>query len=222
MFLGRPLTGRRKRQKQDRELRILRSAGYLFGAKGYSQTTMEDVAAGAQLAVGTLYNYFRSKQELLLAIGQRETEDQLAGGRTILDDPPADPVDALAGLIEFYASMLEHQGRRLWREFLAVIIAEAETLGAQATQHDRQLVAQLRALVEALQARGAVSAHVKPRDAAVTLYGVYLTWLNLFVISEDMTMGRLRAGVRRGTATVVRGLLPQPGKAAASPAEVSR
>ena len=91
------MTGRRERQKQDRERRILRSAGYLFGAKGYSQTTMEDVAANAQLAVGTLYNYFRSKQELLLAIGQRETEDQLAGGRRILDDPPEDPVDALAG-----------------------------------------------------------------------------------------------------------------------------
>lgn len=202
------MVGRRERQKRDRERRILRAAGYFFGTKGYAQTTMEDVAASADLAVGTLYNYFRSKQELLLAIGQRETQDQLAGGQRILDAPPEDPVDAAARLIEFYASMLEQQGRKLWREFIAVMIAEAGTVGAEATQHDRQLIAQLRSLVEGLQARGAVSAHVNPHHAAIALYGVYFTWLNLFVISEDMTMERLRAGVRRGSAIVMQGLLP--------------
>ena len=136
--------------------------------------------------------------------------------------PTPAPVDAAARLIEFYASMLEQQGRTLWREFMAVMIAEAGTVGAEATQHDRQLIGQLRSLLEGLQARGAVSGHVNPHHAAIALYGVYFTWLNLFVISEDMTMERLRVGVRRGSAIVMQGLLRGRREASSALVEDSR
>ena len=66
--------GRRDRQKQEREHRIVQAAGELFARKGYSDVAMEDVAARAGLAVGTIYNYFPSKSALLLAIVRRETE----------------------------------------------------------------------------------------------------------------------------------------------------
>ena len=71
------MSGRREQQKRSREGRILRAAARHFAARGYAATAMEDVAESAGLAVGTLYNYFRSKPELLLAILHRETEELL-------------------------------------------------------------------------------------------------------------------------------------------------
>ena len=65
--------GLRARQKQERERRILKAAEQLFARKGFAGVAMEDVAARAGLAVGTLYNYFPSKLALLLAILRRET-----------------------------------------------------------------------------------------------------------------------------------------------------
>ena len=50
---------------------------------------MEDVAARAGLAVGTIYNYFPSKSDLLLAIIRRETESLVARGQKILTIRPA-------------------------------------------------------------------------------------------------------------------------------------
>ena len=86
--------GLRDRQKRGRERRIVKAAEKLFARKGYAEVAMEDVAARAGLAVGTIYNYFPSKSALLLAIVRSETESLLARGRKILDDPPRDAVAA--------------------------------------------------------------------------------------------------------------------------------
>jgi AcrR family transcriptional regulator len=199
---------RREQQKRDRERRILRTAARLFGTKGYAETTMEDVAASADLAVGTLYNYFRSKPELLLAILRRETEDLLAAGQQVVDDPPDDPADAIAALIETYLGLFEHHGRKLWRDLLAAAIADPGTIGAAAFQADLRLIAQLSLLLEKLQARGLLGAHVEPGRAAITIYSIYFTWFSVFLVGEDVTIERLHQEIRRGTEIAMCGLLP--------------
>jgi AcrR family transcriptional regulator len=171
---------------------------------------MEDVAASADLAVGTLYNYFRSKSELLLAILRRETEDLLAAGQQVVDDPPDDPADAIAALIETYLGVFEHQSRKLWRDLLAAAIADPGAIGAAAFQADLRLIAQLSLLLEKLQAHGLLGAHVEPGRAAITIYSIYFTWFSVFLVGEDMTIERLHQEIRRGIEIAMCGLLPLP------------
>jgi AcrR family transcriptional regulator len=199
---------RREQQKRDRERRILRSAARRFGTKGYAGTAMEDVAASANLAVGTLYNYFRSKSELLLAILRRETEDLLAAGQQVVDEPPDDPADAIAALTETYLRVFEHHGRRLWRDLFAAAIADPSAIGAAAFEADLRLIAQLSVLLEKLQAHRLIGTHVEPGRAAITIYSIYFTWFSVFLVSEDMTIERLREEIRRGTEIAIHGLLP--------------
>lgn len=45
--------------------RVLNSASSLFIVPGFSETKMQDIAKGANLAVGTLYSMFKSKDDLL-------------------------------------------------------------------------------------------------------------------------------------------------------------
>ena len=108
--------GRRERQKQDRERRILAAARRLFDRKGYDATSMENVAARAGLAVGTLYNYFPSKEELLFAISRADTEPLLRIGEAILADLPDDPAEAIGALTEVMVQGITAGERRLWRE----------------------------------------------------------------------------------------------------------
>jgi AcrR family transcriptional regulator len=199
---------RREQQKRGRERRILRAAVRLFGTKGYAETAMEDVAATAGLAVGTLYNYFRSKSELLLTILQRETEELLAAGQRVVDHPPDDPADAVAALIETYTGVFVHHDQKLWRDFLAAAISAPATVGAAAFKADLRLIGQLALLLEKLRARGVVGAHVEGGRAAITLYSIYFTWFSAFLVSEGMTLERLREEIRRGTEIAMRGLLP--------------
>lgn len=59
---------RRAREKETRKQAILDSAKALFARKGFENTTMDEVAREAELAKGTLYLYFKSKEELLYSL----------------------------------------------------------------------------------------------------------------------------------------------------------
>lgn len=60
--------GRRELNKLQCRERILKMSRRLFTAKGYEDTTMEDIAEAAEVSKATLYNYFASKESLLLGI----------------------------------------------------------------------------------------------------------------------------------------------------------
>jgi len=73
------MTGLREKKKSERKDRIFSAAVELFNEKGFSKTSMQDIADKADLAVGTLYNYFPSKNDLLLDIMQEKMELTITG-----------------------------------------------------------------------------------------------------------------------------------------------
>lgn len=60
-----PLPGRRLRKREETAERLVDTAFTLFTAHGYEAVTMEQIAAAADVAKGTLYNYFPVKEALL-------------------------------------------------------------------------------------------------------------------------------------------------------------
>lgn len=72
---GRP--ARRERQMAARLEQILDAAARLFAERGFHRTTTRDIAEAADVAEGTLYNYFETKNDLLFAILSRLSESEL-------------------------------------------------------------------------------------------------------------------------------------------------
>jgi len=198
--------GLRDRQKQQRERRIVKAAEKLFARKGYAEVAMEDVAASAGLAVGTIYNYFPSKSALLLAIVKGETESLLARGKKILDDPPRDPVAAACALTEIFLDDFTRDDRRLWRELLGAAIAEPTTVGRRLFDGDAQLVSQLESLLEQYRTIGVLASDIEPVPAATVLYGVCFTWMTAYLMNDAISPEMARNEISRGTAIAMRGL----------------
>jgi TetR/AcrR family transcriptional regulator len=59
---------RREREKDERREEIISAAEKVFFRKGLSETTMDEVAEAAELSKGTLYLYYKSKEDLYLAV----------------------------------------------------------------------------------------------------------------------------------------------------------
>ena len=199
--------GLRDRQKQERERRILKAAERLFARKGYPAVAMEDVAARAGLAVGTIYNYFPSKPALLLAIVRRETQSVLERGRKILDDPPDDPLAAVSAFTDIFLDDFTRDDRRLWRELFGAAIANPSIVGRRLFEADTQLVAQLAALLDRYRVAGIVAADTEPLATATVLYGVCFTWMTAYLMNDDIDAETVRDEIHRGTAIAMRGLL---------------
>jgi AcrR family transcriptional regulator len=95
----------------------LKEAGLgLFGERGYGESSVDDVARRAKLPVGTFYQHFRSKRQLLIVL-----MDDLLEGLGRLNLEPRRPPSVRAGLREMLASAFSRDLRylgayRAWQE----------------------------------------------------------------------------------------------------------
>lgn len=62
---------RKEREKQQRREEIMQAAEEVFFSKGFEKSTMDDVAEKAELSKGTLYLYFKSKEDLHMAVARK-------------------------------------------------------------------------------------------------------------------------------------------------------
>jgi len=64
--------GRRQRRSAETRERLFRAALDLFAKKGFAKTTVEDITEAADVGKGTFFNYFPSKDHILLAFGEMQ------------------------------------------------------------------------------------------------------------------------------------------------------
>ena len=109
-------TGLRTRQKSRRRREILDQARHLFETLGYDATTMARIAQAAEVSTPTVFNYFGSKDELIIGL---VLEGHEAGREALLQwHPDADlPLgDMLGDLMCRYLELtMDIAGKRVWR-----------------------------------------------------------------------------------------------------------
>lgn len=227
------MEGLRERQKAARRQAILQAASQLFRRDGYAETSMEQVAARAELSAGTIYNYFGTKGDLLLALVALDGAEVRAAGARLVARPPADPERALLALLEIYVDhSLVHLDKRLWRQMMGAALIAADTpLGAGYRALDRKLVAQVVSLCRALQDRGDLPRGVRCADAGQVLFSLCNQAFADFIAEDAMTLSQLKYRMARETRLVMAGALadarpvrkpaPQPLPSAASIAPAS-
>jgi AcrR family transcriptional regulator len=210
--LAAPGTGRRELQKHDRERRIIAAARRLFDRKGYADTAMEEIADRAGLAVGTLYNYFPSKDELLLVILRRETDALIDAGERVLAHPPKDFAAAVAAIASLFVDSITSDARGLWREVLAAALSTPKKMRTRLFELDLRFIAQFAALVDKFKTGKAVASEVDSVQAAGLFYSVCVAWGMAYLINEETTVAELRDLIDGGIRLAIRGMMPRRAK----------
>ncbi|HVJ40925.1 MAG TPA: TetR/AcrR family transcriptional regulator [Dongiaceae bacterium] len=195
------MAGLRERQKATRHRDILEAAGTLFQRTGYAETSIEAIAERAEVAPGTVYNYFQSKGDLLLALVALDGEEVRANGKKLIARAPKDPMKAIRGLLESYVDhSLVHLTKELWRNAIATAITQpASPFGLGYAELDRKLADQVGELVASLQARGDISAEIDARIAGDILFEICNCLFVVFVTQEAMPIEEMK---RRMTAQI--------------------
>jgi TetR/AcrR family fatty acid metabolism transcriptional regulator len=86
---------------------ILRAAIDVFAERGFFNAQVADVARAAGVAAGTVYLYFKGKDDLLVSIFERSMRDGLAHGRAAVSDLQ-DPRERLLRLARAHLARLGH------------------------------------------------------------------------------------------------------------------
>ncbi|MEM6577360.1 MAG: TetR/AcrR family transcriptional regulator [Pseudomonadota bacterium] len=193
------MSGLRERQKADREKRILKAAVTKFRAQGYHAVRIEDLADAAEVSVGTVYNYYRTKGDILIATVAMEVEEVLAAGAEIVSAPPAGVHDALCTLIfVYYDHSLKYLSKQMWRSAMALSIEASETPnGMRYAELDQQLAFQVTELILALRSRGDIRDDVDPMALGQVIFNNLNQMFVEFVKNEKTTLKKLKTDVER-------------------------
>jgi AcrR family transcriptional regulator len=120
---------------RDRREQLIRAAIKVFGEKGFHGTTVRDIGRAASLTQGTIYNYVRSKEDILFLVCDRVvTEYQESVRRALLTKGDATKRlgAALRGIVSVMIErqatilLLYHESHNLDRRSLRVILGRVD------------------------------------------------------------------------------------------------
>lgn len=140
---------------------ILVAASKLFRKQGFAETGVEQITAAANVAKGTFYQHFESKDEILLALIRREEETLTAEVARRLSETDQ-PLEVGLWLIRRMASSCEERRKTVSQ---AMLTAMAKPAGKDQPSM-RTCFAKV---FEAAQRRGTVRRDMDPYHLALTL-----------------------------------------------------
>jgi len=185
-----PAARRRSRERGQRRADILRAAEQVFYRRGFAQTTMDQVAEAAELSKGTLYLYFRNKDDLWVALSSKVV-DELLTRFAALAEVPASGIDRVAAMLtahgEVVAANPEH-----FRTMVVWMVSSyrADTSTPEFVAHRAKINRIVEAMVGAVelgQRDGSIRRDIDPEQTATHLWAGSLGALQIQINRQELT-----------------------------------
>lgn len=182
----------RRALEQERRQQILTAAATVFAEKGFDRATISDIARAAGLADGSIYNYFRDKQDLLVHLpGQfLQPRVQIVRAAAAATTPPPAPDVVLQTVAESIVEIIT-QNRELARVlFTTVPLMDEKTRGEYMRQVPLSAIEPLEMFIRAMQDAGVFRADLDPAITARIYPGMMLFFLLVQEILQPPGMTR--------------------------------
>jgi len=188
---------RRTRRKSETLRRIEEAGWALFTTRGYEATSTREIAEAADIAAGTLFNYFPEKRSLLIHLMQRQID--AAASHAFDTMKPSTLEEELnhvfAELTQCYAKQ-----RRLSRVFVKELLFTDGERRAKSAAWTFDLVKRIGGLVRTAQQRGELDPSIEPMEAAQQVFSTHyfglVTWLGGTIPSRVAQEEQFQASLR--------------------------
>jgi AcrR family transcriptional regulator len=200
----------RERKKKETEGRIRRAAAEVFKSKGYSDSTMDEIAALADISPGTLYNYYRSKAEIFLSIMTEEMDlIDVEAGRY----KPDIEKSIAENIWEYYWKHFKSAlfiGKKMWREIMALIMGSSGSfLFPDIAKLDYKFIDNTKLMLDKEKDAGLLPPSFDSGEAAYAAYSVFMIQFLFYLYEEEATLDSLRDKSRRQVEFIFEGKLQQ-------------
>jgi AcrR family transcriptional regulator len=168
---------RRQRRSTETRERLFRAALRLFAEKGFAETTVEDVTNAADVGKGTFFNYFPSKEHILIAF----SDMQLSKLQATVDQMRARP-EPMRSFFRAMTLRMTEEPSRAPDVVRALLQANLSSSSVRSVMRERSARAEglLTQLVQIGQERGEFRRDVPALELAQvfrqTIFGTLLMW----------------------------------------------
>ncbi len=171
--------------------RIVSSAIRLFAERGIDQVTVEEIAEAADVGKGTIYNYFQTKEDLVVAFMadfEREVQAEIHG----FDASGRPLADALATFIRVQLRMKERH-HAFVRVFLAHMFLHTERFLPYMVEMQKTIDPPMETLFRGLQESGLIRVDVDLPDLITVFKTIQMGLTALWAIEGPPFRGTERA-----------------------------
>jgi TetR/AcrR family fatty acid metabolism transcriptional regulator len=161
---------------------LLRAAIDVFAERGYFNAQVADVARAAGVAAGTVYLYFRSKDDLLISIFERGMREALAESRKAVEGIE-DPIGRLRRMAQLHLARLGRD-RNLAIVFQVELRQSTKFMERFSSTLLRDYLGLLREAIADGQRSGVFRTDVKPTLAAKALFGALDEMATNWILSK--------------------------------------
>lgn len=168
--------------KADKRDAILRAAIDTFAARGFFTAQVADIARAAGVAAGTVYLYFRGKDDLLISIFDRTMKDAIAAGRESVHQQ-RDPIERLREIARLHLGRMGHD-RALAVVFQVELRQSTKFMERFSATHLREYLGIIRDVIADGQAHGAFRGDINPTLAAKLFFGALDEMATNWVLSQ--------------------------------------
>lgn len=155
---------RKERERLRHRQEILDTALKLFSERGFHTVSMQQIAEASEFAVGSLYNFFESKEDLFEELTESRSE-RIIGDLVAALDGPGNEVERLTNFIRSQPKLLEEHA-----EFIKLYVSELGTKSAMLSKgrDEDKFDAVLNSRLEQLLEAGIRKRIFRPVDPTIT------------------------------------------------------
>lgn len=161
---------------------ILDSATKLFARKGYYNAKTAEIAKEAGVAAGTIYNYFKSKDDILISIFSERLGEMIVTLRSVMDR--MEDADSKISFIVTSMMRLFQTDRDLAEVLVVELRQSAKFLKSTAMLELLKFLELIEEVIVEGQAEGTYRKGVDPALIAVLLVGCIEAILNIWIIGD--------------------------------------
>lgn len=200
------MMGLLQKRKEKTRKSILQTARRLFLTQGFVNTTMQDVARECELGVGTLYNYFSSKVDLLFAIFSEEMmEVGLELPARVNHEQKL--VDKMKQVVDLYLTQLFKSQRSLFRELMVVIFHRLEgyeQLVSRIRETDALFLQVVRNVIEHEKQSGRIPGDWDTEATIEVIYSILQATTIAFISQDELTIEQVKQTIHKQLEFVLR------------------
>ncbi|HAI75164.1 MAG TPA: hypothetical protein DCM08_02870 [Microscillaceae bacterium] len=175
---------RKARAKQQRSSAIVDAAERIIASKGIVTTTMDDIAQAAELGKATLYEYYKNKEEILLAI-QKRASDKLSERFAHAYEAPMSGYDKLQAIGQSYHQFCVEYPH--YYQFIAFFEANtAQTAPDKTLENVHQAIEWVLKAIHLGRADGSIRRDIVPEVLAHLLWAISNGILQMMHLRGDL------------------------------------
>jgi len=194
------VAGIREKKKKLAKEKILKVSKELFLSQSYDATTIEQIAEKAEMGVGTVFNYFKTKADIFIATLSNEFGMDVDYDLESINLSDQEVADIVYEYIRKYTKNLKFFGKRMMRELIAAALGSFKSKPAllnKLVKLDYTFMEDLLELLNFLKKKGLLEEKYDTQEAVELIYSAMIFEYMLYLYQEEVPLEEAMERLKR-------------------------